>query len=89
MGPFFVEGGAVYIVFTAVYRRITMRSGTEAGKKYAHMEVGHAAQNVHLQVISLGLGTVVIGGFSSDRAREILKLPEDETPLYFMPVGRM
>ena len=57
--------------------------------KYVHMEVGHAAQNVYLQAVSLGLGTVVIGGFSSDRAREILKLPENETLLYFMPVGRM
>ncbi len=88
LGWYFVEGGAVYIVFTAVYERTTLRAGSE-GIKYVHMEVGHAAQNVYLQVVSLGLGTVVIGGFSSDRAREILKLPENETPLYFMPVGRM
>ena len=88
LGPYFVEGGAVYIVFTAIYRRTTVRASDE-GKKYVHMEVGHAAQNVYLQAVSLGLGTVVIGGFSGDRAREILKLPENETPLYFMPVGRM
>lgn len=88
LGQYFVEGGAVYIVFTADYKRTTLRAGSE-GIKYVHMEVGHAAQNVYLQVVSLGLGTVVIGGFSSDRAREILKLPENETPLYFMPVGRM
>jgi len=89
MGPYFIEGGAVYIVFTAVYRRITAGAGTEAGKKFTHMEVGHAAQNVYLQVISLGLATVVIGGFSDSQARKILELPENETPLYFMPVGRM
>jgi nitroreductase len=53
------------------------------------MEVGHAAQNVYLQTVALGLGTVVNGGFSGDRAREILKLPENEEPLYFMPVGRL
>jgi len=88
LGQYFVEGGAAYIVFTAIYRRTSVTASDE-GKKYVHMEVGHAAQNVYLQAVSLGLGTVVIGGFSSDRAREILKLPENETPLYFMPVGRM
>jgi len=87
LGQYFVEGGAVYIVFTAIYERTTLRSGDE-GIKYVHMEVGHAAQNVYLQVVSLGLGTVVIGGFDGDRAHEILELPESETPLYFMPVGR-
>ena len=89
LGQYFVEGGAVYIVFTAIYGRTTVRAGDDEGIKYVHMEVGHAAQNVYLQAVSLGLGTVVIGGFSSDRAREILKLPDNETPLYFMPVGRM
>ncbi|GAI07211.1 unnamed protein product, partial [marine sediment metagenome] len=88
LGQYFVEGGAAYIVFTAVYERTTLRAGDE-GIKYVHMEVGHAAQNVYLQAVSLGLGTVVIGGFSGSRAQEILKLPENETPLYFMPVGRM
>ncbi len=88
IGQYFVEGGAIYILFTGVYSRITRLAGDE-GKKYVHMEAGHAAQNVYLQVISLGLGTVVNGGINGDRIREILKIPESETPLYFMPVGRM
>ncbi len=88
LGQYFVEGGAAYIVFTAVYKRTTVKAGDE-GIKYVHMEVGHAAQNVCLQAVSLGLGTVVMGGFNGSRAHEILKLPENETPLYFMAVGRM
>jgi nitroreductase len=53
------------------------------------MEVGHAAQNVYLQAVSLRLGTVVIGAFDDDRVAEILKLPEDEVPLYIMPLGKL
>ena len=87
VGQYFVEGGAAYILFTGVYERITVMTG-EQGVMYVHMEVGHAAQNVYLQAVALGLGTVVNGGIDADRIREILQLPESETPLYFMPVGR-
>jgi len=85
-GRYFVEGGAIYILFTGVYRRI---GASDEGKKYVHMEVGHAAQNVYLQAVALGLGTVVNGGIDSDSIRDILKLPVNEEPLYFMPVGRL
>jgi len=36
------------------------------------MEVGHTAQNVYLQAVALGLGTVVIGAFRDDQVGEIL-----------------
>jgi len=52
------------------------------------MEAGHAAQNVYLQATALSLGTVVNGGFSAERTREILDLLPEE-PLYWMPVGRV
>ena len=83
-----IADGAIDIVFTAVYERTTDRYG-ERGIRYVHMEVGHAAQNVYLQAVSLKLGTVVIGAFDDDRVAEILKLSADEVPLYIMPVGRL
>ncbi|GFP31416.1 hypothetical protein HKBW3C_02397 [Candidatus Hakubella thermalkaliphila] len=52
------------------------------------MEPGHVGQNVHLQAVALGLGTVVMGAFRDDQVKEILNLPQDEQPLYIMPVGR-
>jgi len=82
-----VKEGAVSIVFTAIYERTTPRYG-DRGIRYVHIEVGHAAQNVYLQAVALGLGTVVIGAFRDDQVGEILKLPQNEQPLYIMPVGR-
>lgn len=87
LGQPWVEEGAISIVFAAVYERTTRRYG-DRGIKYVHMEVGHAGQNVHLQAVALGLGTVVIGAFRDERVKEILDLPQDEQPLYIMPVGR-
>ena len=86
MGQYFVEGGAIYIAFAGIYSR----TGTgDYAKRYVHMEVGHAAQNVYLQAVSLGLGTVVIGGFNEERSSKILELSINEAPLYWMPVGRI
>ena len=75
------------IVICAVYERTSVKYGGRA-ERYVHMEVGHAGQNVHLQAVSLGLATVVIGAFRDDAVRQALALPPDEHPLYIMPVGR-
>lgn len=87
LGQSWVREGAINIVFTAIYERTTRRYG-DRGIRYVHMEVGHAGQNVYLQAVALGLGTVVIGAFRDDQVKEILNLPQDEHPLYIMPVGR-
>jgi len=87
LGQSSVKEGAVNIVFTAIYERTTQKY-SDRGIRYVHMEVGHAAQNVYLQAVALGLGTVVIGAFHDDQVQEILKLPQNEQPLYIMPVGR-
>jgi SagB-type dehydrogenase family enzyme len=55
---------------------------------WMYYEVGHAAQNVYLQAVSLKLGTVAMGGFKPEEVKKALNLPEKETPLYIMPVGR-
>jgi len=51
------------------------------------MEAGHAAQNIYLQAVALGLGTVAIGAFQDDRVKYAARMRENETPLYIMPVG--
>ncbi|HDD26612.1 MAG TPA: SagB/ThcOx family dehydrogenase [Acidilobales archaeon] len=76
----------INIVITAVYERTTRIYG-ERGIRYVHMEVGHVGENIYLQAIALGLGTVAIGAFFDDKVWEILGNPPNEHPLYIMPVG--
>jgi len=82
-----IRNAPVVLIFCAIYERTTRKYG-ERGVKYVHMEVGHSAQNVCLQAISLGLGTVVIGAFNDKEVKRVLKLEADEWPLCIMPAGR-
>jgi SagB-type dehydrogenase family enzyme len=76
------------ISISAVFERTTLKYG-ERGIRYVFMEAGHAAQNIHLQAVSLNLGTVVVGAFRDDQVKKILGLQPDESPLLLMPVGRI
>jgi SagB-type dehydrogenase family enzyme len=82
----FVAQGAVDIVITAVYKRMTGKYG-DRGIMYVHMEAGHAAENICLEVVALKLGTVTVGAFEDDKVKTVLNCPEDEVPLYILPVG--
>lgn len=82
-----VRNAAVTIVVAAVYERVTKKYG-KRGVMYVHMEAGHAAQNVHLQAVSLNLGTVAVGAFEDEPMKKLLTLPAEEQPLYLLPVGR-
>ena len=81
-----VREAPVSIFYSAVFSRITGIYGAR-GIRYAYIELGHSAQNVYLQVEALGLGTVAIGAFHDSAVRRILNLPDDEEPLYIMPIG--
>lgn len=72
----------------AVYERTASRYGTERGRRYATLEAGHAAQNVLLQAVSLGLGAVPIGAFDDGAVRRVLDAPAAHAPLYLIAVGR-
>lgn len=81
-----VEGGAIALVIAGVYGRTTSKYG-ERGRRYVHMEVGAAAQNVYLQATALDLGTVFVGAFEDRAVKKVLDLPKDHRPLGVMPVG--
>lgn len=81
-----VRKAPVDIVICAVYERVTRKYG-KRGTRYAHIEAGHVAQNIHLQAVALGLGSVPIGAFSDEEIKNVLSLPPDYEPLYIIPVG--
>ena len=83
-----IRDGAAVVVFAAVHERTTKKYG-QRGMRYVHMEVGHAAQNVYLQAVSLNLGTVVVGAFDDNDVRKTMGMPKEEQPLCLMPVGRI
>jgi len=86
LGQGSVRGGAVAFVITAVYERTTVKYG-DRGIRYVHIEVGHAAENLCLQATAMDLGAVTVGAFTDEQVAAVLNLPEDEQPLYIIPVG--
>lgn len=76
------------VFFSAIYERITERYGDRGRERYVCMDLGHSAQNVYLQAEALGLGTCAIGAFTDSKVTEVMQLPENEVPLYIMPIGR-
>jgi len=86
LGQRCVSEAPLSVVIAGVYERVTRKYG-QRGVLYTHIEVGHAAQNVHLQAVALGLGSVPVGAFDEKAVAEVLGLPKDEVPLYIIPVG--
>jgi SagB-type dehydrogenase family enzyme len=79
--------GAVFII-TAVPSRTAAKYGAQRATRYVQLEAGHAAQNLLLEAVALGLGAVPIGAFDDDRVSGVLHLRGGEVPLYLIPVGR-
>lgn len=86
LGQDAVREASVDIVICAVYSRATVKYG-QRGVRYTHIEAGHAAQNVHLQAVSLGLSSVPIGAFNDEEVKKSLFLMASHEPIYIIPVG--
>lgn len=82
-----IQDGAAVLVVAGVYSRTARKYGKRA-ERYVHIETGHAAQNIFLQAMSLGLSTVVIGAFDDSGVKRVLRMQRNESPLLIMPLGR-
>jgi SagB-type dehydrogenase family enzyme len=83
---FIAQAPCVFIV-SAVFERTTARYQERGQTRYIPMDAGHAAQNLLLQAVALGLGGVPVGAFDDGLVSKALTLPDQEAPLYIIPVG--
>jgi len=81
-----VRNAPAVFVISAVYER-TIRKYSRRGGRYVQLEAGHAAQNICLQAISEGLGTVVVGAFLDHEVNALLNSIPEARPLYIIPAG--
>ena len=80
------EAAAVFVI-TGNYARTAGKYGSARSPRYVHLEAGHAAENLLLEAVALGLGAVPVGAFDDAQVQKLLSLPGAEEPLYLIPVG--
>jgi SagB-type dehydrogenase family enzyme len=88
LGQDAITNSSAIVIITAVPERTAVKYGKRT-ERYVNIEVGHAGQNIYLQAVSLGLGTVIIGAFKDEALKKVLALPENENPLAIMPLGKI
>jgi len=86
LGQAAVREAALNVVIAAVFERTRARYGSRADV-YVYTEAGHVAENLHLQAVALGLGSVPIGAFRKAAVAEALGLPQDHEPIYIISIG--
>ena len=57
------------------------------GNRYAYLEAGAAAQNLHLQATAEGLGCVLVGGFHDEATASVMTLAPPIQPIAHMCFG--
>jgi len=82
----FIGEAPIDIVICGNFRIIEAKYGQRA-YRYLNMEIGHVAENIHLQAVAMGLVSVPVGAFWDDVVAKTLELPETQDPFYIIPVG--
>lgn len=83
-----IANSSAIVIISAVYERTAVKYGSRA-ERYIHIEVGSVGQNIYLQSVSLGLGTVMIGAFKDEALKKVLALPKNENLYAIMPLGKI
>jgi SagB-type dehydrogenase family enzyme len=81
-----VRLAAVDVVLAGAEGKLASKYGARA-ERYLFLEAGHVAQNVLLEAVSLGLGSVPVGAFRDDEVARVVELPSGERALYVLAVG--
>jgi SagB-type dehydrogenase family enzyme len=89
IGQQMLGDAGVTFVLSAIFDRVRYKYG-ERGCRYVYMEAGHISQNIYLQVVSLGLGSVCIGAFSDEKVNKLIDVDGwKEAVIYLHPVGTL
>jgi len=86
LGQSFIKEAPISIVIAANFSVTQKKYGPRAFR-YVCMEIGHVAENIHLQAVAMGLGSVPVGAFWNDVVKNALELPEEQDPIYIIPLG--
>ena len=87
LGQRFVADAPLIVVVAAVPSRTAARYGERAGR-YVALEAGHAAQNLLLEAVALGLAGVPVGAFDDAAVARTVGLDVGEVAFYLVPIGR-
>ena len=74
------------IIIAGSARKLTDQFRDKA-KTYMLLEAGHIAQNIQLQAVCLGLGSVTIGGIDTRQVARVCRLPRNYEAIYVISVG--
>jgi SagB-type dehydrogenase family enzyme len=76
------------VLMTAVIERARRKYG-ERGYRYALLEIGHIAENLHLACTALGLAMVTTGAFFDDDMADLLEIDGcDEVVMFVAFIGK-
>ncbi len=77
---------ALLVVFAADVGR-TAEKYDDRAERYVLIEIGHAAQNLLLEAVSLGLVGGPVGAFYDDQLANLLELPDEYHAYYIVCIG--
>ncbi len=78
----------VTFVLSAIFDRTRSKYG-ERGFRYVYIEAGHIAQNLCLQAVSLGLGSVPVGAFVDQEVNKLIGVDGlKEAAVFLLSVGK-
>ncbi len=82
------DSGVTFIL-SAIFDRIRCKYG-QRGLRYVYMEAGHISQNIYLQAVSLGLGSVSVGAFLDEQVNKLIEVDgRTEAAVYLHAVGSL
>ncbi len=80
------DAGVTFIL-SAIFDRVRHKYA-ERGLRYVYMEAGHISQNIYLQAVSLGMGSVCAGAFLDEKVNKLIDVDgRKEAAIYLHAVG--